>query len=177
MTARKNNKRFTSFFKVSFLVWQCLDSISNAENRWDAILYPERFHRGTAFSVSQFTPVSAPDCGLRIADCGFLMIPDSVMITTVEPRLSELFLLSQFGHEYSLVTIKIRSHILLFCSQRVKAALALVAPNEEHSNEFWLSSVVAKWNFTLYGMENKEASVTNVYSRSSAQAIRSFHKR
>ena len=27
--------------------------------------------------------------------------------------------------------------------------------------------LLAKWNFTLYGMENKKASVTNVYSRSS----------
>ena len=96
--------------------------------------------------------------------------------------LSGLFLRSQFGHEYLFVTIKIRSHILFkttalfkgavkcegFCSQRAKAALALVVSNEEYSNEFWLdqSCVVAKWNSTLYGMENKEASVTNVYSRS-----------
>ena len=114
---------------------------------------------------------------------------------TVEPRLSGLFLRSQFGQEYLLVTIKIPSHILFkttalkgavkcegFCSQRAKAALALVVSNEEHLNEFWLdqSCVVARWNFRLYGMKNKEASVTNVYSRSScleAQAIRSFHKR
>ena len=62
-------------------------------------------------------------------------------------RLSGLFLRSQFGHEYWLVTIKIRSHILFkttalkgavkcegFCSQRAKAALALVVSNEERSN-------------------------------------------
>ena len=64
-------------------------------------------------------------------------------------RLSGLFLRSQFGHEYLLVTIKICSHIRFktaalkgevkcedFCSQRAKAALALVVSNEEHSNEF-----------------------------------------
>ena len=64
-------------------------------------------------------------------------------------RLSGLFLWSQFGHEYLLVMIKIRSPILFkttalkgavkregFCSQRAKAALALVVSNEEHSNEF-----------------------------------------
>ena len=62
-------------------------------------------------------------------------------------RLSGLFLWSQFGYDYLLVTIKIRSHILFkttafkcavkregFCSQRAKAALALVVSNEEHSN-------------------------------------------
>ena len=110
-------------------------------------------------------------------------------------RLSGLFLRSQFGQDYLLVTIKILSHILFkttalkgavkcegFCSQRAKAALALVVSNEEHSNEFWLdqSCVVARWNFRLYGMKDKEASVTNVYSRLScleAQAIRSFHKK
>ena len=45
--------------------------------------------------------------------------------------------------------------------------LALVMNNEEHSSDFWLAQswVFAKWNFSLYGMENKEASVTNVYSR------------
>ena len=54
-------------------------------------------------------------------------------------RLSGFFLWSQFGHEYLLVMIKIRSPILFkttalkgavkregFCSQRAKAALALV---------------------------------------------------
>ena len=64
-------------------------------------------------------------------------------------RLSGLFRWSQFGHE--LVTIKIRSHILFkttalkgavkckgFCSQKAKAALALVGGTEEHLNEFWL---------------------------------------
>ena len=64
-------------------------------------------------------------------------------------RLSGLFLWSQFGHEYLLVTIKFRSHILFkttalkgavkcegFFSQRAKAALALVVRNEERSNEF-----------------------------------------
>jgi len=69
-------------------------------------------------------------------------------IITVEPQLSGLFLWSQFGHEYLLVTIKIRSHILFkttalkgavkcerFCSQRAKAALALVVSSEEHWNE------------------------------------------
>ena len=62
-------------------------------------------------------------------------------------RLSGLFLWSQFGHEYFLV--KIRSHVLFkttalkgavkcegFCSQRAKAAPALVVSNEEHLNEF-----------------------------------------
>ena len=64
-------------------------------------------------------------------------------------RLSRLFLWSQFGHEYLLVTIKIRSHILFkttalksavkcegFCSQRAKAAPTLVVSNEEDLNEF-----------------------------------------
>ena len=57
-------------------------------------------------------------------------------------RLSGLFLWSQFGDEYLLVTIKIRSYILFkttalkgavkcesFCSRRAKAVLALVATN------------------------------------------------
>ena len=64
-------------------------------------------------------------------------------------RLSGLFFWSQFGREYLLVTIKIRNRILFkttalkvavkwegFCSQRAKAALALVVSNEEHLNEF-----------------------------------------
>ena len=68
-------------------------------------------------------------------------------MTTVEPRLSGLFVWSQFGHEYLLVTTKIRSYILFkttalkgavkyesFRSRRAKAK-ALVS-NEEHSNEF-----------------------------------------
>ena len=98
--------------------------------------------------------------------------------------LSGLFHWSQFGHKNLLVTIKIGSCILfkitalesavsnarVFCSQRAKAVLALVITNEEHSNKFWLaqSCVVAKWNFTLYGLLGvvceTEASVTNIYS-------------
>ena len=35
-----------------------------------------------------------------------------LFLNTVEPRLSGLFLWSQFGHEYLLVMIKIRSRIL-----------------------------------------------------------------
>ena len=40
-----------------------------------------RRHRGTAFSVSQFTPVAVPDCRFRIADSGlittrfFILVP------------------------------------------------------------------------------------------------------
>ena len=34
-----------------------------------------------------------------------------LFLNTVEPRLSGLFLWSQFGHEYLLVMIKIRSRI------------------------------------------------------------------
>ena len=62
-------------------------------------------------------------------------------------RLSGVFLASQFGHEYLLVTIKIRSHVVFettalkgavkvegFCPQRAKAALLLVLSNDEHSN-------------------------------------------
>ena len=73
----------------------------------------------------------------------------SIILTSIIriSRLSGLFLASQFGHEYLLVTIKIRSHILFkttalkgavkcegFCPQRAKAALSLVVSNEEHSN-------------------------------------------
>ena len=35
-----------------------------------------------------------------------------LFLNTVEPRLSGLFLWSQFGHEYLLVMIKIHSRIL-----------------------------------------------------------------
>ena len=65
------------------------------------------------------------------------------------PRLSGLFLSSQFGREYLLVTIKIRSRILFkttalksavkckgFLLSRAQAALARIVTNEEHSNEF-----------------------------------------
>ena len=41
---------------------------------------------------------------------------------TVEPRLSGLFLWSQFGYDYLLVTIKIRSHIL-FKTTALKGAV------------------------------------------------------
>ena len=41
---------------------------------------------------------------------------------TVEPRLSGLFLWSQFGHEYLLATIKIPSHIL-FKTTALKGAV------------------------------------------------------
>ena len=76
---------------------------------------------------------------------------DIVLRSSVEPRLSGprlsgLFPLVQFGHEYLLVTIKIRSCILFkttalkgavksesFWSRRAQAALV---SNEEHSNEF-----------------------------------------
>ena len=67
--------------------------------------------------------------------------PDFSIIRTFS-QLSGIFLRSQFGQEYLLVTIKIRSHILFkttalkgavkcegFCSQRAKAALALVVSN------------------------------------------------
>ena len=72
---------------------------------------------------------------------------------------SIIWTFSQFGHKYLLVMIKIHGHILFkttalkgaakcerFCSQRAKAALALVVSNEEHSNKFLLaqSCVVAK---------------------------------
>ena len=73
-------------------------------------------------------------------------------IITVEPRLSGLFLWSQFCHEYLLVIIKIPS-ILLFKTTALKskvnaslflfhgkkqnkAALAHVVTNAELSNEF-----------------------------------------
>ena len=42
--------------------------------------------------------------------------------STVEPRLSELFLWSQFGYDYLLVTIKSRSHIL-FKTTALKGAV------------------------------------------------------
>ena len=61
-------------------------------------------------------------------------------------RLSGLFLWFQFGHEYLLITIKIRSHIIFktialksavkclgFCFERAKAGLARFVTNEEHS--------------------------------------------
>ena len=82
-------------------------------------------------------------------------------------RLPGLFLWSEFGHEYLLVTTKIRGHILLklqhwkvqssakvFCCQRANATLARFVNFEERSNEFWFaqSCVVANWNFTLYGL-------------------------
>lgn len=64
------------------------------------------------------------------------------------PQLTRLFLWSQFCREYLLVITKIRSHILfkttalksevkasLFCFQKVKAALAHIITNEEHSSE------------------------------------------
>ena len=73
---------------------------------------------------------------------------------TVEPRLSGLFLWSQSAHEYLMITIKIRSHIL-FKTTGLKGAVkcegfllskrkniapelapVLVVTNEEHSNEF-----------------------------------------
>ena len=82
-------------------------------------------------------------------------------LITVEPRLSgpRLSVFLDYPDFFSgpnlvmsiflLVTIKIRSHILFkttalkgavkcegFCSQRAKAALALVVSNEEHLNEF-----------------------------------------
>ena len=41
---------------------------------------------------------------------------------TVGPRLSGLFLWSQFGYDYVLVTIKIRSHIL-FKTTALKGAV------------------------------------------------------
>ena len=72
---------------------------------------------------------------------------------------------------------KVKSNARFFGFPRAKAVLACVVTNEEHSNEFWLaqSCIVAKWNFTLYyiywlarcGMQNKQASITNVYLRSS----------
>ena len=73
----------------------------------------------------------------------------SIILTSIIriSRLTGVFLASQFGHEYLLVTIKIRSHIVFkttalkdavkcegFCPQRAKAALSLVVSNEEHSN-------------------------------------------
>ena len=73
----------------------------------------------------------------------------SIFLTSIIriSRLSGVFLASQFGHEYLLVTIKIRSHIVFettalkgavkcegFCPQRAKAALSLVLSNDEHSN-------------------------------------------
>ena len=83
-----------------------------------------------------------------------IITTDSVIGNTVElrlsrPRLSGLFLWSQFGHEYLLVTIKIHSHILFkttalksavkskaFCSQTAKTVHGRVVTNEEHSDEF-----------------------------------------
>ena len=63
-------------------------------------------------------------------------------------RLSGLFLWSQYDHEFLLVTIKIRSHILCkttalkgavkcegFLLSKSKSR-ACVVTNEEHSNEF-----------------------------------------
>ena len=66
---------------------------------------------------------------------------------------------------------RVQSNARVFCSQRAKVALVLVVPNEEHSNEFWLaqSRVVTKWNFTLYGMENKER--TFIHDRQRKQSV------
>ena len=79
-----------------------------------------------------------------------------------------------------------QSNSRVCCSQRAKAALARVVTNEEHWTEFWLaqSCVVAKWNFTLYGLlyvvwkTEKLASRTFIHDRHvfKAWAIRSFHK-
>ena len=133
---------------------------------------------------------------------------------TVEPWLSgpwlsrfldylDFFLWSQFGCEYLLVTIKIRSYILFrlqhwkvqsnarffFYFQTAKAVLACIVTNEEHSNEFWLaqSCIVAKWNFTLFyigspsvvSKTNKLASWTFIHHHNvfEAQAIHFFDKR
>ena len=81
------------------------------------------------------------------------------------PRLSGLFLWSQFGDEYLLVTIKIHGHVL-FKTTALKSAVkcegflfsksksSTYVCCEEQSNEFWLaqSCIVAKWNFTLRGL-------------------------
>ena len=92
------------------------------------------------------------------------LFPNTLKHRLSGPRLSGLFLWSQFGHEYLLVTIKICSHIL-FKTTALKSAvkckgfllskskaLTCVVTNEEH--EFWLpqSHVVAKWDFMLYGL-------------------------
>ena len=81
----------------------------------------------------------------HILNCGYTYA-NTVEPRLSGPRLSGLFLWSQFGHEYLLVTIKIRSYILFkttalkgavkcesFCSRIAKAALV---SNKEHSNEF-----------------------------------------
>ena len=82
-------------------------------------------------------------------DCGCLPL-------TIQSNF-RLFLWSQFGHEYLLVTIKIRSHILFktaalksvvkrkgFLLSKSKAALARVVTNEERSNEFWLAGEISR---------------------------------
>ena len=97
------------------------------------------------------------------------MYSQTSIIRTLIIRISRvygLFLWSQFVHEYFLVMIKIRNHILfkttaLKCEgkaslfrikKKAKATLARVVTNEEHSNEVWLAQswFVAKWDFTLY---------------------------
>ena len=81
--------------------------------------------------------------------------------------LSGLFLQSQFCHEYLLVLIKIRGHILqlkasLFCFQRAKAAFACIVTNEEHFNEFWLAQICffSKRHFIalFYGINKQQIS-------------------
>ena len=66
-------------------------------------------------SSGQFVPGETP--GEREGQKEFFRLVYKKKICPVEPRLSGprlsgLFLWSQFGHEYLLVTIKIRSHIL-----------------------------------------------------------------
>ena len=105
---------------------------------------------------------------------GTLIIPTLIIQIC---RLSWLFLWSQFCHEYLLVAIKIRGHILwnysvekgsmgmLFHFQKAKAALVCVITNEEHSNDVWLAKIC--FVIGLFGMVskiNKPHSVTNMLS-------------
>ena len=73
-------------------------------------------------------------------------------------RLSGLFLWSQFGHEYLLVTTNIRNHIL-FKTTASKGAVkceSKVFCSQRAFRNFWRTFewvlIGLEWNFTLYGL-------------------------
>ena len=73
-------------------------------------------------------------------------------------RLSGLFLCSQFGHEYLLVTTNIRNHIL-FKTTALKGAVkceSKVFCSQRAFRNFWRTFewvlIGLEWNFTLYGL-------------------------
>ena len=81
-------------------------------------------------------------------------LQDTVLLVTLQDPLQDTVTRSVAIYFLKLQHWKVQSNARVFCSQRAKAALALVVTNEGNSNEFWLaqSCVVARWNFTLYGL-------------------------